>query len=100
MKSRMTLERHNNHPIYTAEFITADCGKELLTEFYKENVLLDLSSCQFSLHYSFESYKQAETMIRNACERLRPKGYFIGTTTDAYEIMKRLRESKKEVGFV
>lgn len=26
-------------------------------------------------------------MLRNACERLRPGGFFIGTTPDAYELV-------------
>lgn len=48
---------------------------------------LDLTSCQFAFHYAFESYNQAEIMIRNACEKLRPGGYFIGTTPDANELV-------------
>lgn len=48
---------------------------------------LDIVSCQFSFHYCFESLPQAENMVRNAAECLRPGGYFIGTIPDAYEIM-------------
>jgi mRNA (guanine-N7-)-methyltransferase len=48
---------------------------------------LDLVSCQFSFHYCFESLPQAENMVRNAAECLRPGGYFIGTIPDAYEIV-------------
>jgi mRNA (guanine-N7-)-methyltransferase len=47
----------------------------------------DVVSCQFSFHYSFESYPQAVTMIRNAAECLRPGGYFIGTTPNANELV-------------
>lgn len=100
MKTRVTLEKRNKNAIYTADFITADCSKELLTSHYTNKMAFDLCSCQFSLHYSFESYDQAHMMMRNACERLRPNGYFIGTTTNSHEIMKRLRKSKTEVGFV
>ncbi|MCJ8746004.1 hypothetical protein PDJAM_G00136820 [Pangasius djambal] len=32
-------------------------------------------------------------MLRNACERLRPGGFFFGTTPDAYELVKRLEQS-------
>lgn len=46
-----------------------------------------LSSIQFSLHYSFESYPKAHMMLRNACENLRPGGYLIGTTVDADELV-------------
>ena len=40
--------------------------------------LFDIVSCQFALHYSFESEAQAECMVRNAAECLRPGGFFIG----------------------
>lgn len=59
-----------------------------LRERYKDpSMELDLVSCQFSFHYCFESLPQAENMVRNAAECLRPGGYFIGTIPDAYEIM-------------
>ena len=48
---------------------------------------LDLTSCQFAFHYSFETYEQAEMMLQNACEHLRPGGYFIGTTPDANKLV-------------
>lgn len=48
---------------------------------------LDLVSCQFAFHYSFESLPQAEQMLANVSCNLQPGGYFIGTTTDAYDIM-------------
>ena len=50
-------------------------------------LLFDICSCQFVYHYSFESEQKAEMMLRNACERLKPGGFFIGTTPDAYELM-------------
>lgn len=59
-----------------------------MAEKFKDSEMqLDLTSCQFAFHYAFESYKQAETMIKNACEKLRPGGYFIGTTPDANELV-------------
>ncbi|XP_026878711.2 mRNA cap guanine-N7 methyltransferase [Electrophorus electricus] len=80
--------------IFNAEFITADCARELLSEKLSDPKLrFDVCSCQFVYHYSFESEAQADTMLRNACERLRPGGFFIGTTPDAYELVKRLEAS-------
>lgn len=46
-----------------------------------------IASCQFSVHYSFESYEKAHMMLRNACESLRPGGLFIGTTIDADQLV-------------
>ncbi|XP_063042000.1 mRNA cap guanine-N7 methyltransferase [Engraulis encrasicolus] len=91
----MRRKCHPNERLFSAEFITADCTKELLTDKLSDPaVQFDVCSCQFVYHYSFESQQQADTMLRNACERLRPGGYFIGTTPDAYEMVKRLEASE------
>ena len=52
-----------------------------------ENLKLDLVSCQFAFHYSFESLPQAEQMFANVSSNLCDGGFFIGTTTDANDIM-------------
>lgn len=83
-------------PVFTAEFISADCTKVRLRERYKDpSVELDMVNCQFAFHYCFESLPQAECMIRNAAECLRIGGFFIGTIPDAYEVMYRLQKSGK-----
>ncbi|KAK7498088.1 hypothetical protein BaRGS_00010676, partial [Batillaria attramentaria] len=80
---------------YSAEFFVADCTKVRLKDKYKDpNMQFDLVSCQFSFHYSFESFPQALTMLRNAAECLKPGGYFIGTTPNAHELVRRLRDSE------
>ncbi|ESO90795.1 hypothetical protein LOTGIDRAFT_122655, partial [Lottia gigantea] len=93
MSERSRNERYGPR-LYEAEFIAADCTKEELTERYKDpNLQFDLTSCQFSFHYSFESEQQADMMLQNACSRLKPGGYFIGTTPNSNELVKRLRAS-------
>ncbi|KAJ3609699.1 hypothetical protein NHX12_024210, partial [Muraenolepis orangiensis] len=95
----MSRRAHRNDPVFTAQFITADCSKELLSGHLKEpEVQFDICSCQFVLHYSFESQKQAENMLKNACAHLKPGGFFIGTTPDAYELVKRV-EASSSLGF-
>ncbi|XP_078047084.1 RNA guanine-7 methyltransferase [Augochlora pura] len=77
-------------PIFTAEFIAADCTKVRLREKYKDpSIQFDLVSCQFALHYSFESLEQAECMLRNASECLKTGGYFIGTIPNTYDLVSR-----------
>ncbi|XP_011636013.1 mRNA cap guanine-N7 methyltransferase [Pogonomyrmex barbatus] len=77
-------------PIFTAEFITADCTKVRLREkFADPSMQLDFVSCQFAFHYSFESLSQAECMLQNASESLKPGGYFVGTIPDAYDLVSR-----------
>jgi mRNA (guanine-N7-)-methyltransferase len=78
-----------------AEFHCADCTRVYLHDFYKSKLgdAIDLTSCQFSFHYCFESEAQALMMIQNACEYLRPGGFFIGTIPNAYELVKRVQHS-------
>ncbi|XP_068188662.1 mRNA cap guanine-N7 methyltransferase [Antennarius striatus] len=90
----MKRRSHANDGIYSAQFITADCSKEVLSEKLDDPALtFDVCSCQFVYHYSFESEQKADMMLRNACERLKPGGFFIGTTPDAFELVKRLEAS-------
>ncbi|CAI9583499.1 unnamed protein product [Staurois parvus] len=88
-------ERARHEHIFEAEFVTADSTKELLSTKLKDpNMTFDICSCQFVYHYSFETYEQADMMLRNACEQLCPGGYFIGTTPDGFELVKRLEASE------
>ncbi|CAG11655.1 unnamed protein product, partial [Tetraodon nigroviridis] len=85
---------HPSERLFSAQFITADCTKDLLSEKLDDaQLMFDICSCQFVYHYSFESEQKAEMMLRNACERLKPGGFFIGTTPDAFELVKRLEAS-------
>ncbi|XP_017068121.1 mRNA cap guanine-N7 methyltransferase [Drosophila eugracilis] len=79
---------------FTAEFFACDSTLVRLRERYKDPSLqLNLVSCQFAFHYCFESMAQADCMMRNAAECLKPGGFFIATMPDAYEIIRRLREA-------
>lgn len=81
-------------PSFSAEFITADCTRVYLKEKYKNpEIQLDLVSCQFAFHYCFESLPQAECMLKNASECLKPGGYFIGTIPDAYHLVSKWQRS-------
>ena len=63
------------------------CQKRLRTVYRNAGCRFHLVSCQFSVHYAFESYDRAHMMLRNACENLRPGSFFIGTTVDSNEIV-------------
>uniref|UniRef100_A0A8C4U005 mRNA cap guanine-N(7) methyltransferase n=1 Tax=Falco tinnunculus TaxID=100819 RepID=A0A8C4U005_FALTI len=101
MKARC---RYNEH-IFDAEFIQADSTKcnvleaclfqDLLSSKYNDSDMrFDICSCQFVYHYSFETYEQADMMLKNACGNLSPGGYFIGTTPNSFELVKRLEASE------
>ncbi|CAH2007018.1 unnamed protein product [Acanthoscelides obtectus] len=96
MKGRSARERGGGN-IYSIEYICADCTRARLREKYSDpSMKIDLVSCQFAFHYSFESLPQAECMLRNAAECLQPGGYFIGTITDAYDLIARARRSESD----
>lgn len=88
-KSRYTTPNRAN---FDAEFVNLDATKELIKDKIG-NLEHDLVSSQFVLHYSFESFEQANTFLKNVSDSLKPGGYFIGTTTNANELIKRLRDS-------
>ncbi|KAI6650291.1 mRNA cap guanine-N7 methyltransferase-like [Oopsacas minuta] len=82
------------HLNYSAEFHVADCTRQQLRTLYNTEHKFHMSSCQFAIHYAFESFEQSHMMLRNLCEDLRPGGYLIGTTVDANVLVQRLRESR------
>lgn len=93
MKLRSYRERHPSN-IYTIEYIAGDSSRVSIRQKYKDVTMkLDLVSCQFAFHYSFETLQQAECMIRNAAECIQPGGYFIGTIPDANELVARAKKS-------
>lgn len=97
MVNRSKRDR-GSQKIYTVEFIPADCTRTRLREKYADpSMKLDLVSCQFSFHYCFESLPQAECMLRNASECLRPGGFFIGTMPDAYDLMARAQKNESDI---
>ena len=78
---------HSRRNNFSANFFAADCTKADLETLHEDNrVTFDIVSCQFAFHYCFESLEQADCMLRNIAKRLRPGGFFIGTTTDANDI--------------
>jgi len=49
-----------------------------------------ISSCQFALHYFFESVQTIHNFIRNLAECTRKDGYFIGTCFDGQSVFQKL----------
>jgi len=52
----------------------------------------DAISIQFALHYLFATEQRALAFFRNIAGRLAPGGVFLGTTTDADVLVRRLRD--------
>ena len=65
-----------------------------LMEKIQKNFYFDLVSCQFAMHYHFESEKRARAFLKNVVARLCDGGFFIGSIVDDNVIVKRLRHRK------
>mmetsp|Transcript_16364 Transcript_16364/g.63873 ORF Transcript_16364/g.63873 Transcript_16364/m.63873 type:complete len:374 (-) Transcript_16364:45-1166(-) len=91
------VERYNNskNASFPARLISADCCGVDLVPHLGEGIAFDICSCQFALHYSFETEERARQLLHNVSSRLRVGGYFIGTIPNASRIVKRLRHGKK-----
>ncbi|OAF70672.1 mRNA cap guanine-N7 methyltransferase, partial [Intoshia linei] len=92
-------QRYNNTkqqicslPKFKASFIVADVGKENI---YKNlsNVTYDVVSCQFALHYFFGEMETLNCALENACSKIKPGGYFIGTIPNANQIVLKMRNN-------
>ena len=78
----------NNLTVWKHLTLVSTYLQERLLDLYQDKeIQFDLTSCQFSYHYSFESFEQADMMLKNACERLKVGGFFIGTTPNGYELV-------------
>lgn len=89
-------ERRSRELKFDANFISADCTRAKLEDKYKEEgiagIQFDLVSCQFVLHYAFESQEQAKCMLSNAVSNLKPGGFFFGTIPRSNYFVKKYHE--------
>jgi len=69
-------------------------GKGVSRQYGKGAEGFNVSSCQFALHYFWETPSTLQGFMRNLSECTKLNGYFIGTAYDGKEIFKLLK--KKE----
>lgn len=86
---------------FKSHFAIADCFRvrlKTIKGFYPfpEEPLFDLVSCQFALHYAFESEERLRAVLQNVSDNLRPGGAFIGTIPDASMILSNAKRSEEE----
>jgi mRNA (guanine-N7-)-methyltransferase len=62
-----------------AQFVVGDCFKAGLFNSLPKDYQFDFVSCQFALHYSFETEQKARSLLENISSRLKPGGTFVGT---------------------
>ena len=71
-------------------------GKGIEQHYGVGNKGFDVGSCQFSLHYFFETKKTLHSFVRNLSETIKESGYFIGTCYDGNAVFRLL--SSKNTG--
>lgn len=83
------IGRYNRLPKnkFPVKLIHADCGRVNLTPQLGQGIAFDLVSCQFAIHYCFETEQRAHTIFENATNCLRKGGYFIGTVPGGVELV-------------
>jgi mRNA (guanine-N7-)-methyltransferase len=71
--------------------LVGDCFAVRLADYLPHDAIFDIVSCQFAMHYAFESEARTRQMLLNVTERLRPGGFFVGTTPDSNVLVRKLR---------
>lgn len=94
-KVSVNTARERYNAMRTASFrpvlYVADCFGVSLADYFPADVFFDVVSCQFAIHYAFESEQRGRQLLRNVTDRLKPGGFFIGTTVDANVLVRKLR---------
>jgi len=67
-------------------------GKAVMRQFGKGENGFNISSCQFALHYFFESQSTFQNYMRNVSECTKVGGYFIGSCYDGKIIFEALKK--------
>lgn len=70
-------------------------GKGVSKNYGKGQKGFDVASCQFAIHYFFESPTTLQGFMRNVAETTKLNGHFIGTTYDGVEVFNLLKRTGK-----
>lgn len=77
---------------FVADLTTVDIDSKLNDLELEEK--FHIASCQFSLHYSFETYDKALRYLSNASRNIMNKGIFFGSYPDGPKLLKLARQSE------
>lgn len=79
---------------FKPSFLVGDSFGINIADYLEKDHMFDVVSCQFAIHYAFSNEERVRQLLRNVTERLRPGGFFIGTTPDANVLVRKLRAAK------
>jgi len=80
-------------PHFRAEYHVLDAFHQEWSAVIPEGKTFDLISCQFALHYCFESEESARHTIKSVAEHLAKGGHFFGTIPSFSTIRRKLLAS-------
>jgi len=69
-------------------------GKGVARQYGRGDNGFNISSCQFAIHYFFETPDTLKGFMKNIAECTKHNGYFIGTCYDGKMVFKELRKTK------
>ena len=69
-------------------------GKGVARQYGRGDEGFNVSSCQFAIHYFFETPDTLKGFMKNIAECTKHNGYFIGTCYDGKMIFKELKKTK------
>jgi len=70
-------------------------GEGVYRQYGKGTGGFNVSSCQFALHYFFESQSTLNNFVRNLCECTSVGGYFVGCCYDGRKVFNALSKKSK-----
>jgi len=96
IRSGDAFEGHKEKTIAKAIFgegpkVRADLGASVYKAYGIAQEGFNISSCQFALHYFFESVRTMHNFVRNVAECTRVGGVFVGTCWDGKTVFNLLR---------
>lgn len=85
--------RYNSmrRPPFRPSLLVGDCFDVRLTNYLSTKDSFDIVSCQFAMHYAFEDEARVRRLLENVADRLKPGGFFIGTTVDSNVLVRKIR---------
>lgn len=90
-------ERYRNlHPkTYWIDLAVGNCFGEDIYEYIPvEAFPVDVVSCQFALHYAFDSLERLKQTLSNVTKTLKPGGFFFGTVLNSGYLSESLRKGQ------
>ena len=78
-------------PPFRPTLLVGDCFHHRISNFLPQQTTFDVVSCQFAIHYAFETENRVRRLLQNVTDRLNPGGFFIGTTVDSNVLVRKIR---------